>query len=70
MAGKLSQFEMLELNERCPCGHDWPAHTFEEGCLAGWEYNGPDPGIPTRHGCMCQLAHTEYSPARHPRREY
>lgn len=59
---KLGQFEMLDLNTICPCGHRWEGHDFDSGCWAGWEYNGPDPGIASKEGCMCQLAHVGKSP--------
>lgn len=49
-------------NDQCPCGHDWERHSISDGgCGADWEYDGPDPGIPSKHGCMCQLAHTDRS---------
>lgn len=48
-------------NDACPCGHTWDEHNFEVGCIAGWEYEGPDPGIASKDGCACQLAHTEKS---------
>lgn len=61
--GKLGQFEMLALNDSCPCGHSWAGHDHDSGCHTGWEYNGPDPGIASKDGCMCQLAHVAKSPA-------
>lgn len=48
-------------NDACPCGHDWKDHNKTVGCFAGWEYTGPDPGIASKEGCMCQLAHSEKS---------
>lgn len=48
-------------NDTCPCGHDWYIHTHEDGCHEGWEYDGLDPAIASKDGCMCQLAHTEKS---------
>lgn len=48
-------------NDECPCGHTWDEHNFEAGCIAGWEYDGPDPGLASKEGCYCQLAHTEKS---------
>lgn len=48
-------------NDVCPCGHTWDEHNFDVGCIAEWEYDGPDPGIASKEGCMCQLAHVEGS---------
>jgi len=49
-------------NEACPCGHEWREHSWNDGgCGSGWLYEGPDPGIATTEGCMCQLAHTDKS---------
>jgi ferredoxin-thioredoxin reductase catalytic subunit len=48
-------------NDACPCSHTWDEHNFDVGCIAGWEYEGPDPGIASKEGCWCQLAHTEKS---------
>jgi ferredoxin-thioredoxin reductase catalytic subunit len=48
-------------NDACPCGHTWDEHNFDVGCIAGWEYEGPDPGVASKDGCYCQLAHTEKS---------
>lgn len=50
-------------NNGCPCGHSWDEHNLEVGCAAGWEYAGADPGIASKEGCCCQLAHTEKSPS-------
>jgi ferredoxin-thioredoxin reductase catalytic subunit len=57
---KHEQSDQLQ-NDTCPCGHTWDEHNFDVGCLAGWEYEGPDPGIASKDGCYCQLAHTEKS---------
>ena len=48
-------------NDECPCGHSWEGHSLETGCGNNWQFNGPDPGIASADGCMCQLAHTEKS---------
>lgn len=45
----------------CGCGHPWENHNKTVGCFDGWEYTGPDPGIPSKEGCECKLAHCERS---------
>jgi hypothetical protein len=46
-------------DDKCPCGHTWDEHNLEIGCIAGWEYEFPDPGIASKIGCHCMLAHVE-----------
>lgn len=48
-------------NDACPCGHAWEEHNSTVGCYHGWEYTGEDPGVASKDGCACQLAHTEKS---------
>jgi len=53
---------VTEVEEKCTCGHEWWDHTLEAGCQNGWEYKGPDPGIASKDGCYCRLAHVDESP--------